>query len=123
MPVAIQGRTLFSPIFSMEIKLLKYTEVHSDAKLLSEFLFIGHGNPDNNSESPCIIFLRVRYSREACYLKSRKNRLRAFGWRVLRGIFRSKRDRVTEKCVTLHIHDFHNSFSPPNIRTIKSNKI
>jgi hypothetical protein len=28
--------------------------VQDDSKLLSEFPFIGNGNPDNNLESPCI---------------------------------------------------------------------
>jgi hypothetical protein len=28
--------------------------VQSDSKLLSEFLFIGHRNPDNNLESLCM---------------------------------------------------------------------
>jgi hypothetical protein len=27
--------------------------IESDSKLLSEFPFIGHGNPDNNLESVC----------------------------------------------------------------------
>jgi hypothetical protein len=28
--------------------------LHDDSKLLSRFLCIGHGNPDNNLESPCL---------------------------------------------------------------------
>jgi hypothetical protein len=27
--------------------------IQVDSKLLSEFPFIGHGNPDNNLQSPC----------------------------------------------------------------------
>jgi hypothetical protein len=31
----------------------KVEEIQGDFKLLSEFPFIGHGNPDSNLESPC----------------------------------------------------------------------
>jgi hypothetical protein len=33
--------------------MLKYSLPKSDSKLLSEFLFIVHGNPDNNLELLC----------------------------------------------------------------------
>jgi hypothetical protein len=31
-------------------------KVQDNSKLLSQFPFIGHGNPDNNLELPCISF-------------------------------------------------------------------
>jgi hypothetical protein len=31
--------------------------IQGDSKLLPEFPFIGHGNPDNNFESPCIFYM------------------------------------------------------------------
>jgi hypothetical protein len=50
-----------------------------------------------------------------------EHRLRVFENRVLRRIFRTKRDEVTGDWRKLHTEDLHNLYSSPNIiRVIKS---
>jgi hypothetical protein len=54
---------------------------------------------------------------------SEERRLRVFQNRVLRGIFRSKRDEVTRKCRKLRNEEFNDLYSLPNIGVIKSRRM
>ena len=49
--------------------------------------------------------------------------LRLFENRVLRRIFESKRDKVTDKWRKLHNERLHNLYSPNNLRVIKLRRI
>jgi len=50
--------------------------------------------------------------------------LRVFGNRVLRGIFGSKRDEITEEWRKLHTESLNDLYSSPNIvRVIKSTRM
>jgi hypothetical protein len=52
------------------------------------------------------------------------HRLRVFGSRVVRRIFRPKRDETTGEWRKLHSEELHNLFSSPNvIRQIKSRRM
>jgi hypothetical protein len=72
-----------------------------------------------------IIFLVVLYGCETWSLTLREeHRLRVFEDRVLRKIFRPKRDKVTRGWRKLHNNDLHNLYSSPNIvRVIKSRRM
>jgi hypothetical protein len=53
-----------------------------------------------------------------------EHRLRVFENRVLRRIFRPKRDEVTGGWIKLHNEELHNLYSSPSIiRTIKSRSL
>jgi hypothetical protein len=44
--------------------ILPKRDIRVDCKLLSGFPFIGHGKPDNNSESPCAYILLQSTARD-----------------------------------------------------------
>jgi hypothetical protein len=69
-----------------------------------------------------IILPVVVYGCETCSLTLKEeHKLRVFENRVLRRIFGSKRDRVTEGWRKLHNEELHNLYSSPSIiRIIKS---
>jgi hypothetical protein len=47
--------------------------IQNDSKVLSGFLFIGHGNPDNNLESLCIYkYIHTQYD-PLLYMKLKSN--------------------------------------------------
>jgi hypothetical protein len=53
-----------------------------------------------------------------------EHRLRVFENRVMRAIFRPKRDEETGGCKKLNNEEFHNSYSLPNIlRMMKSRRM
>jgi hypothetical protein len=52
-----------------------------------------------------------------------QHRLRVFENRVLRGIFGPKRDEVTGEWRKLYNGEFHNLYSSPDIRQIKSRRM
>jgi hypothetical protein len=72
-----------------------------------------------------IILPVVLYGCKTCYITLREeHRLRVFENRVLRRIFRPKRDEVTGDWRKLHIDELHNLYSSPNIiRMIKSRRM
>jgi hypothetical protein len=72
-----------------------------------------------------IILPLVLYGYEAWSVTSREeHRLRVFGNRVLRGIFRPKRGEVTGEWRKLHSGELHNLYSSPDIiRHIKSRRM
>jgi hypothetical protein len=72
-----------------------------------------------------IILSVVLYGCETCYLTVREeHKLRVFENRVLRRIFRPKRDGVTGGWRKLHNEELHNLYSSPNIiRIIKSRRM
>jgi hypothetical protein len=72
-----------------------------------------------------IIFPVVLYGFETWSLTLRdKHRLRVFENRVLRKIFRPRRDEVTGDWMKLHNEELHNLYSSPNIiRMIKSRRM
>jgi hypothetical protein len=53
----------------------------------------------------------------------KERRLRVFGNRVLKRIFRPKRDEVTREWITLHNEELDNLYSSQNIRAIKSRRM
>jgi hypothetical protein len=52
-----------------------------------------------------------------------EHRLRAFENRVLRRIFRPKRDEVTGEWRKLHNEELHNLYSSPDINQVKSRRM
>jgi hypothetical protein len=67
-----------------------------------------------------IILPLVLYGCETWSLTLREERrLRVFENRVLRGIFRHKRDEVTGECIKLHYEELNDIYSLPNIIQVR----